>query len=139
SALSGKLPEPFRSESAGGGGVKMHHKFIVIDFDKPTARVYTGSFNFSYAADQLNGENLLLFRDRRIATAYMVEAVRIFDSYRFRVKQAETKKKAAGDAAQPKRMSLRKPPKTGEEAWWLRFWTDPNKVRDRELFALSGG
>ena len=138
-ALSGKLPEPFRSESAGGGGVKMHHKFVVVDFDQPTARVYTGSFNFSGTADTKNGENLLLFRDRRIATAYMVEAVRIFDSYRFRVKQAQQKAEAALDPATPKRIALKKPPKAGEQAWWLRFYTEANKVRDRKLFALSGG
>lgn len=134
-ALSGKLPEPFRSESAGGGGVKMHHKFVVVDFDKPSARVYTGSFNFSDTADTKNGENLLLFRDRRIATAYMVEAVRIFDSYRFRVKQAQQKAEARADPAAPKRISLKKPPKPGEQAWWLRFYTEPNKIRDRVLFA----
>lgn len=136
-ALSGKLPEPFRSESAGGGGVKMHHKFVVVDFDRPTARVYTGSFNFSGTADTKNGENLLLFRDRRIATAYMVEAVRIFDSYRFRVKQAQQKAEAALDPATPKRISLKKPPKAGEEAWWLRFYAEPTKIRDRNLFALN--
>ena len=45
----------------------MHHKFVVIDFDKPTARVYMGSYNFSTPADTKNGENLLLIRDRRIA------------------------------------------------------------------------
>jgi len=27
----------------------MHHKFTVIHFDKPTARVYLGSWNFSRA------------------------------------------------------------------------------------------
>ena len=59
----------------------MHHKFVVIDFDNPTARVYFGSYNFSEAADTSNGENLLLIRDRRIAISYMVEALRIFDHY----------------------------------------------------------
>ena len=29
-------------EPTGGGGNRMHHKFVVIDFDKPTARVYLG-------------------------------------------------------------------------------------------------
>lgn len=128
SALSSKLPEPFRSESSGGGGVKMHHKFIVLDFDKPSARVYTGSFNFSKPADVSNGENLLLFRDRRIATSYMIEAVRIYDHYRFRVTQAAAKK--AGE-----KLQLRRPPASGQEAWWKRFYTEPHKIRDRTLFA----
>jgi hypothetical protein len=68
-ALSKNLPEPFKSEPTGGSGTRMHHKFLVIDFDKPTARVYLGSYNFSNPADTKNGENLLLIRDRRIAVS----------------------------------------------------------------------
>src|SRR5204863_8082901 len=33
-ALEKDVPEPFKSEPTGGGGVRMHHKFVVIDFDK---------------------------------------------------------------------------------------------------------
>ena len=87
-ALTGNVPEPFRSEPtslAGGVGTRMHHKFIVVDFDTPNARVYTGSHNASPAADRSNGENLLMLRDRRIATSYMIEALRIFDHYSFRI------------------------------------------------------
>src|SRR6185369_11399243 len=91
-ALTGDVPEPFKSEPTGGGGNRMHHKFVVIDFDKPTARVYLGSYNFSTAADGLNGENLLLVRNRRIAVSYAVEALRLFDHYHFRVTQQEAKK-----------------------------------------------
>jgi hypothetical protein len=36
-------------------------------------------------------------------------------------------------------MSLKKPPKTGQEAWWLWFYTEANKIWDRKLFAHSGG
>jgi phosphatidylserine/phosphatidylglycerophosphate/cardiolipin synthase-like enzyme len=51
-ALSGKsVPQPFKSEATGGSGVRLHHKFLVIDFDKPNARVYMGSYNFSVTAD----------------------------------------------------------------------------------------
>jgi phosphatidylserine/phosphatidylglycerophosphate/cardiolipin synthase-like enzyme len=49
----------------------MHHKFLVLDSDKPTARIYLGSYNFSDPADTKNGENLLLLRDRRIAVSYL--------------------------------------------------------------------
>jgi PLD-like domain len=131
-SLTKNVPEPFKSEATGGAGVKMHHKFVVIDFDKPTARVYTGSFNFSKAADQDNGENLMLFKDQKIATAYMVEAVRIFDSYSFRVAQKEAKKSK-------ERIALKKPPRlAGEVAWWRKFYdvpNNPNKARDRLLFS----
>jgi phosphatidylserine/phosphatidylglycerophosphate/cardiolipin synthase-like enzyme len=123
------VPEPFKSEPTGGGGNRMHHKFLVLDFDKPTARVYLGSYNFSIPADTKNGENLLLIRDRRIATSYAIEALRIFDHYHFRVTQKEAKKAR-------KKLELKKPPrKAGEKAWWVEDYTNAQKIRDRELFA----
>lgn len=128
-ALKKNLPEPFRSETSGGNGALMHHKFVVIDFDQPSARVYFGSFNFSGAADTSNGENLLVIRDRRIATAFMIEALRIFDHYHFRVAQADAKK------ARKKLVLLRPPRKVGEVAWWEEDFLDAIKIRDRELFA----
>jgi phosphatidylserine/phosphatidylglycerophosphate/cardiolipin synthase-like enzyme len=128
-ALTGNVPEPFKSEPVGGSGVRMHHKFVVIDFDKPKPRVYLGSYNFSTAADRKNGENLLLIRDRRIAVSYVVEALRIFDHYHFRLLQQDAKK------AQ-KELALHKPPrKPGEQPWWLEDYTEARKIRDRELFA----
>jgi len=126
--LVGDLPEPFRTESAGGSGIRLHHKFVVIDFDKPTARVYTGSYNFSVPADTQNGENLVLIKDRRVAVAYAVEALRIFDHYQFRIRQN------AAPATDP--MVLAKPPRTpGELPWWDPFYTRLDKIRDRERFA----
>jgi len=128
-ALQKNLPEPFKSEPTGGSGVRMHHKFVVIDFDKPTARVYLGSYNFSAAADTKNGENLMLITDRRVAVSYMIEALRLFDHYHFRVAQQEAKKAK-------KKLQLAKPPrKAGEQAWWEEDYSDPRKVRDRLLFS----
>jgi phosphatidylserine/phosphatidylglycerophosphate/cardiolipin synthase-like enzyme len=107
----------------------MHHKFVVIDFNKPSARVYLGSYNFSIAADRQNGENLLLIRDRRVATSYMVEALRIFDHYHFRVAQNEAKSTRT-------KLTLAKPPrKPGEVPWWKEHYTSVRKIRDREMFA----
>jgi hypothetical protein len=129
SALAKDVPEPFSAEPTGGGGIRMHHKFVVIDFDKPTARVYLGSYNFSSPADVKNGENLLLIRNRRIAVSYVVQAVSIFDHYHFRVVQQDAKK-----AKRP--LVLAKPPRNaGEKAWWDEDYTDARKIRDRELFA----
>ena len=128
-ALSKHVPEPFKSEPTGGGGTRMHHKFIVIDFDKPSARVYMGSYNFSQAADTSNGENLLLIRNRRIAVSYVVEALRLFDHYHFRVAQLEAKEAR-------KKLQLAKPPrKPGEKPWWAEHYTNARKILDRELFA----
>ncbi len=127
--LSKNMPEPFKSEPTGGGGIRMHHKFIVIDFDKPTARVYLGSYNFSDPADTKNGENLLFIRDRRIAVSYAVEALSIFDHYHFRITEKETKKKK-------KKLELAKPPrKAREKPWWVEYYSDTRKIRGRELFA----
>ena len=129
SQLTGDVPPPFSREPTGGGGIRMHHKFAVIDFDQPTARVYLGSYNFSPPADTKNGENLLLVRDRRIAVSYTVEALRIFDHYHFRVLQhAATRAKRS--------LVLAKPPRhAGEAPWWQEDYTDAQKIRDRELFA----
>ncbi len=128
SELAADAPLPFSKEPTAGGGIRMHHKFAVIDFDQPTARVYLGSYNFSSAADTQNGENLLLIRDRRIAVSYTVEALRIFDHYHFRVLQAATKAQEF--------LALTKPPRrAGEVPWWQEDYTDAHKIRDRELFA----
>ncbi len=131
--LSGELPEPFKSEPTGlasdGVGTRMHHKFIVLDFDKPTARVYLGSYNFSVPADVQNGENLLLIRDRRIAVSYMIQALTLFDHYHFRVLQLKA-------ATKQKTLTLKRAPKkSGEKPWWFEDYKDPRKILDRELFA----
>ena len=127
--LTKNVPEPFKKEAKGGSGTRMHHKFVVIDFDKLTARVYMGSYNFSVAADTSNGENLLLIRDRRIAVSYVVEAVRMFDHFEFRVAQTAAKKAR-------KKLPLAKPPRqAGERPWWTEDYSNPRKMLDRKLFS----
>lgn len=127
--LARNFPEPFKREASGGFGNRMHHKFVVIDFDKPTARVYMGSYNFSATADLKNGENLLVIRNRRVAVAYMIEALRLFDHYHFRVAQKEAQKAR-------KTLMLQKPPSNStEKPWWDEYYTDKRKVKDRELFS----
>ena len=123
------LPAPFKAEVSGGNGVQLHHKFLVLDFDKPTARVYLGSYNFSNPADTKNGENLLLIKDQRIAVAYMIEALRLFDHYHFRVNQLQA-------AAAKKKLFLAEPPAPGQNAWWADDFTPGTiKSRDRLLFS----
>ena len=108
----------------------MHHKFVVLDFDTKDARVYLGSYNFSEAADFDNGENLVLIRDRTVATSYMIEALRIYDHYRFRSLREDDKSKRI------KMLELKLPPKRrSEKPWWQNDWDDPIRKRDRELFA----
>jgi hypothetical protein len=135
SELGRNVPEPFKSEPSARtgpnqqGGTKLHHKFVVIDFDKPSARVYTGSYNVSPPADNKNGENLLLVRDRRIVVAYMIEALRIFDHYQFRVAQREARR------ARTKLELKKAPAAAGDDPWWAEYYSEPVKIRDRELFS----
>jgi hypothetical protein len=129
SQLGKNMPPPFSQEPTGGGGIRLHHKFVVVDFDRPTARVYLGSYNFSSPADIKNGENLVLIRDRRIAVSYMVEALRICDHYSFRVAQ-----QAHSKARTP--FALAKPPADATtDPWWAGYYATPRKIRDRTLFA----
>jgi phosphatidylserine/phosphatidylglycerophosphate/cardiolipin synthase-like enzyme len=111
----------------------MHHKFVVIDFNTADATVLFGSYNFSEPADFDNGENLVRIKDRTVATSYMIEALRIYDHYRFRSLQEDAKKnkKKANQV-----ITLKLPPKTAaEKPWWQRDWDDPIRKQDRELFA----
>ncbi len=127
--LDANAPEPFKSEPSGGMGTRMHHKFAVIDFDKPTARVYLGSYNFSTPADLKNGENLVIVRDRRIAVSYMIEALSLFDHYSFRVAEK------AG-TAKGQKLHLSRPPRAaGEKPWWDDHYTVAHKIKDRVLFS----
>lgn len=137
-ALTGGVPAPFSTEPSGlsgsGGhhrGTRMHHKFVVIDFDTDDARVYLGSYNFSEPADLENGENLVLIKDRTVATSYMIEALRIYDHYRFRTVQEDLRKTGKNR----KVIELKLPPKSSaDKPWWQRHWDDPVSKRDRELF-----
>lgn len=126
--LGKNVPEPFKSEPTGGTGTRMHHKFTVIDFDKPTARVYLGSYNFSKPADRQNGENLLIIRDRRIAVSYMIEALSLFDHYSFRVAVKKANEKG-------EKLHLARPPGPGEKPWWDDDFTVAHKIKDRLLFS----
>jgi phosphatidylserine/phosphatidylglycerophosphate/cardiolipin synthase-like enzyme len=88
-----------------------------------------GSYNFSNAADVNNGENLVVIRDRRVATSYMVEALSMFDHYHFRVVHD-----AAKDGGRP--LELQRPPaQPGDKPWFAEDWEVDHLIRDRLLFA----
>jgi phosphatidylserine/phosphatidylglycerophosphate/cardiolipin synthase-like enzyme len=90
--LAKNAPEPFKSEWAAGTGpsqIHEHNKFVVVDFNLPTARVYTGSCNMSVSGEQKNGDNLMCIRDPRVATSYAIQAISIFDHLQFRNRMQE--------------------------------------------------
>lgn len=139
-ALTGNVPPPFLTEpsalvdeQAAYGGTRMHHKFVVIDFDTNSPVVYAGSHNFSKPADDTNGENLVRVRDRTVATSYMIEALRIYDHYVFRAAVEDASERESG----PKRLELKLPPKGKAKAWFERGWSDPIRARDRAMFSKS--
>ena len=137
--LASKAPEPFAREWAGGKGRNIHHKFLVTDFSLPTAKVFTGSSNFSPSGEGGNGDHLIMIEDQRIATAYAIEATRIFDHLQFRNRMRDTVGSAGRNARSKalRGITLRKPVSiTGRPAWFERFYVrDSQAERDRLLFS----
>jgi len=128
--LAKNAPEPFKSEWSGQGGINVHHKFVVTDFNLPTAKVFTGSCNLSVSGEKGNGDHLIQIDDCKVATGYAIEAVRVFDHLHFRSVMKEAKKT-------PSVLRLRKPTAiAGKPAWFEPYYV-PNsqKQRDRTLFA----
>jgi phosphatidylserine/phosphatidylglycerophosphate/cardiolipin synthase-like enzyme len=61
---------PFRlTYGRDGAGSKMHHKFVLLD----ELTVVTGSYNWTFASEEQNYENLLILRDPRIVATYREE------------------------------------------------------------------
>ncbi|MDB5977795.1 MAG: hypothetical protein JWR07_4555, partial [Nevskia sp.] len=125
--LSKQVPAPFRAESSGGAGQVIHNKFVVVDFDGDNPVVFTGSSNLAAGGESQNGDNLLAIYDRRIATAYAAEAVRLVDHYHFRMLQKQHPSTAPvtlqGQAATAPR-------------WWAAYYQPgSNKYQERILFA----
>jgi PLD-like domain len=139
--LARKAPEPFASEWSAGKGRNIHNKFLVTDFSLDSAKVFTGSCNFSPSGEAGNGDHLIMMEDRKIATAYAVEACRIFDHLQFRNRMRDafgkkSEKKSAKSKAPPA-MTLQKPTAiSGKPAWFERFYAAKTQLeRDRLLFS----
>jgi phosphatidylserine/phosphatidylglycerophosphate/cardiolipin synthase-like enzyme len=134
--LAKNAPEPFKSEWSGGKGINVHHKFVVTDFNLPTARVFTGSSNLAPGGEEGNGDNLILIEDRRVATSYAIEALRMFDHLHFRSRMRDAlKTKNKPTALQS--LSLRKPTAISQQpAWFEQYYVaGSERERDRQLFS----
>ncbi len=131
-SLGNKAPEPFKSEWNGnttGHSNMVHHKFVVTDFNGTHPTVYTGSSNMAAGGEKDNGDHLICIEDRKVAIAYAIEALRLFDHFHFRLAMAE------GDA-QHKLITLAKPPVAGQSSWFAPYYRQGHvKARDRKLFA----
>jgi hypothetical protein len=125
SYLSKKVPAPFRGEWDGGVGQVIHHKFVVTDFNGDNPLVFAGSSNLAAGGEEQNGDNLVCFTDRDIATRYAIEAIQLVDHYRFRaVMQTATD-------AQPLQLQ-------GHSAHWASAYYTPGNPKFRERTLLAG-
>lgn len=130
--LAKHSPEPFKSEWSGGGGINIHHKYAVVDFDKPTAKVYTGSSNFAPSGEKGNGDHMIVIEDQRVATVFAIESLRMFDHLNFRTRMAEDLD------SQPNKLTLKKPKAISKlkTSWFDKFYVkDSQRALDRKLFS----
>ena len=128
--LAEDAPEPFKTEWSGntsGHSNMVHHKFLVTDFNGERPTVFTGSSNLAHGGEKDNGDHLIRIEDRKIAIAYAIEAIRLFDHFHFRVRVRE------GSA--PEALHLARPPAAGEKPWFAQYYRIGHvKERDRKLF-----
>lgn len=128
--LAANVPKPFKSEWSGqtqGHSNTVHHKFLVTDFNGERPTVFTGSSNMAHGGEKSNGDNLICIEDRKVAIAYAIEALRLFDHFHSRVKAQES---GATDTRR-----LAKPPVPGEKTWFSQYYRVGHiKERDRKLF-----
>ncbi|MCC9598727.1 MULTISPECIES: phospholipase D-like domain-containing protein [unclassified Rubrivivax] len=129
--LADNAPVPFKTEWSGdaeGQSNMVHHKFVVVDFNTENPVVFTGSSNLSAGGELDNGDHLIRLEDRSVATAYAIEALRLFDHFHFRV--------AARERDAQKTLRLQKPPAPGGRTWFAPYYLVSHvKERDRLLFS----
>lgn len=130
--LAKNAPEPFKSEWSGGTGIHEHHKFVVTDFNLPTAKVFTGSSNLSVSGEEKNGDNMVMIEDPMVATSYAIEALRIFDHLHFRSWMQD----ASADGGEES-LTLKKPTAiSGKPAWFEEYYVEGSQAaNDRKLFS----
>lgn len=128
--LAQNAPEPFKTEWSGqttGHSNMVHHKFLVTDFNGARPIVYTGSSNMADGGEKANGDNLIRIEDRKVAIAYAIEALRLFDHFHFRVN--------VQDAEDSQPLRLAKPPAPGKKPWFSQYYRIGHvRERDRKLF-----
>jgi phosphatidylserine/phosphatidylglycerophosphate/cardiolipin synthase-like enzyme len=69
----------------------VHSKVLIIDPLSSDPVVVTGSHNFSASASEKNDENLVIVRGhKKLAIAYAVDVMSVYDHYRYRSYIRET-------------------------------------------------
>ena len=125
-----ELPPPFKEEFNSGLAHAIHHKFIVTNFNRNSARVYCGSSNLALGGEINNGDNLLCIKDADVATVFAIEAFRLTDHYNFRSLQD----KADKDKKKGVKM---KPVKLDDTGKWVDKFYDESDIRyiERDILA----
>ena len=119
SALTKLVPPPFAQEYQEGLAHKVHHKFVVIDFNDSDPVLFTGSSNLAEEGEQQNGDNLIAIYDRAVVTTYAIEAIRLVDHFAFRA--------AISQATTVTPLTL----KTDKDKWWGAYY-NPKSMKNRE-------
>jgi phosphatidylserine/phosphatidylglycerophosphate/cardiolipin synthase-like enzyme len=128
--LKANAPQPFTAEFSSGAGIHQHNKFVVTDFNLPTAKVFTGSSNMTESGEKGNGDHLIMIEDPRVATSYAIQAILIFDQLHFAAKIRAVKKPTAFTLQKPIAISKATAP------WFATFYQpDSQHYRDRQLFS----
>lgn len=80
----------FESELLSAGNAIIHDKLLAIDPVSDESVVVSGSHNLGYKASYANDDNLIVVRrNQKLAQAYAVHILDLYDHYRFRGVQAE--------------------------------------------------
>lgn len=121
--LKKNIPSNFRKEVCGGSGHVIHHKFVVCDFNDTAPIVFCGSSNLSLGGEKSNGDNLIAIQDQHAAVCYAIEAIRLYDHYKFR-------------SNQEKSSSTNKPLTLADNDEWVNRYYNPKniKYKERNLF-----
>lgn len=124
--LRENAPRPFKPESSGFFGHVIHHKFVVCDFNGHDPVVFCGSSNLAEGGETNNGDNLIAIHDPAIVYSYAVEAIRLYDHYRFRSLHESSTSNA--------------PLVLDASDSWVKPYYDPNDIKfhERKLFSMAG-
>jgi hypothetical protein len=120
-----ELPPPFKQEATLPGHA-IHHKFVITNFNKASARVYCGSSNLALGGEKANGDNLICIKDEDVATAFAIEAMRLTDHYNFRSVREP-------DIGAPNQQ----PKKLDDTGSWVNKFFDPADIRSVEREVLA--
>jgi phosphatidylserine/phosphatidylglycerophosphate/cardiolipin synthase-like enzyme len=86
----------FENELLTAGKAIIHDKVVVIDpLDEKNSVVITGSHNLGFKASYANDENMVIVKgNAKLAQAYAVHALDVFDHFRFRAVLEQQKREA---------------------------------------------